>query len=240
MIVEVCSNSLESALNAERAGAERIELCSELAVGGITPSYGLLKAVRERVSIPVNVLIRPRGGDFTYSDNEFEVMKTNIALCKDLGFNGIVSGVLSKDFSLDEKRTEELIRVSENLQFTFHRAFDWVSDPFSTAERIQSMGVETILSSGQQQTALEGIDLLADLHTMLSGTQIMPGSGIHSVNAPQFKERGFKAIHLSGTKMEQKLSEAPSVSMNSSKMLSDRAIPITNFETILEVVRSVK
>src|SRR5690606_29586637 len=99
MIVEVCANSLESALNAQKAGADRIELCTELAVGGLTPSFGLLQLVRERISIPVNVLIRPRSGDFTYSQLEFEIMKRDIGLCRELGFNGIVSGVLSKDFN---------------------------------------------------------------------------------------------------------------------------------------------
>src|SRR6056297_3221779 len=112
MIVEVCANSLQSALIAQEAGADRIELCSELAVGGITPSYGLLKAVREKISIPVNVLIRPRSGDFTFSDDEFEIMKTNIALCIELGFNGVVSGALHPDFSLDVERTKELVVLS--------------------------------------------------------------------------------------------------------------------------------
>jgi len=129
MIVEVCANSLESALNAQKAGADRIELCAELAVGGLTPSFGLLQLVREHISIPVNILIRPRSGDFTYSHLEFEIMKKDIALCRELGFDGIVSGVLSKDFNLDYERTKELIEVSGPLQFTFHRAFDWVRDP---------------------------------------------------------------------------------------------------------------
>ena len=129
MLVEVCANSLESALNAQKGGADRIELCSELGVGGITPSYGLLKMVKERLSVPVHVLIRPRAGDFSYSEMEFELMRRNIALCVDLGFEGIVSGILHRDFSLDEERTGALIEASGSLSFTFHRAFDWVNDP---------------------------------------------------------------------------------------------------------------
>src|SRR5690606_10189706 len=109
MIVEVCANSLESAINAQKAGADRIELCVELGVGGLTPSYGLLKRIKEYVSIPINVLIRPRSGDFTYSDLEFNIMRTDIELCKNLGFNGIVSGVLLRDLTLDVKRTKELV-----------------------------------------------------------------------------------------------------------------------------------
>ena len=119
MLVEVCANSLESAMNAEKAGANRIELCSELAVGGITPSYGLLKSVKAQVSIPVNILIRPRSGDFTYSVSEFEIMKKNIELCVKMGFHGVVSGVLQKDFNLDSARTKDLVEASGDLQFTF-------------------------------------------------------------------------------------------------------------------------
>jgi len=115
MLLEVCVNSLESAHNAQNAGADRIELCVELGVGGVTPSYGLLKSIKEQISIPVHVLIRPRSGDFTYSSLEFEIMKQNIALCVDMGFEGIVSGILNKDFTLDVLRTQKLIEISEKL-----------------------------------------------------------------------------------------------------------------------------
>src|SRR5690606_17195590 len=110
MLVEVCANSLDSAWNAQRAGADRIELCSELGVGGITPSFGLIKMVKQQLDIPVHVLIRPRSGHFMYSDMEFEVMKADILACRELGVNGIVSGVLLKDFSVDEERTQELVK----------------------------------------------------------------------------------------------------------------------------------
>ena len=175
MIVEVCANSLESALNAQKAGADRIELCNELAVGGVTPSFGLLQLIKEHISIPVNVLIRPRSGDFSYSDPEFEIMKKDIALCRDLGFNGIVSGVLSRDFTLDYKRTQELIGESGPLQFTFHRAFDWVSDPMATLQQLQELEVDTILSSGQQKSSVQGMEMLTRLLKESKGCVIMPG-----------------------------------------------------------------
>ncbi len=240
MLVEVCANSLESALNAERAGADRIELCSELAVGGITPSYGLLKAVSEKISIPVRVLIRPRSGDFTYSDGEFDSMKKDIKLCAEMGFEGIVLGMLHTNFVFDENRFLELGEMNHGLKTTFHRAFDWLPDPFKGLEWIQSIGVATILTSGQQKTAAAGIDLLSDLHDRSSSTTIMPGSGINTSNAQLFKEKGFKAIHLSGVRMHQKLFEDPKVPMNSPRLLSDDSVPISNFETIQEIVRSVK
>ena len=240
MLVEVCANSLESALNAEKAGADRIELCSELAVGGITPSYGLLKTVSEKISIPVRVLIRPRSGDFTYSDDEFEIMKSDIKLCSEMGFEGIVIGMLHANFVFDENRFWELGEMNHGLKTTFHRAFDWVPDPFWGLEWIESMGVDTILTSGQQKSAVEGIDLLSELLEKASSSIIMPGAGINATNANLFKEKGFKAIHLSGVKMNQRLYEDPKVPMNSPKMLSDDSIPISNFETIKEVVKSVK
>jgi len=240
MLVEVCANSLESALNAEKAGADRIELCSELAVGGITPSYGLLKAVSEKISIPVRVLIRPRSGDFTYSDDEFNIMKNDIKICGEMGFDGIVLGALHPNFIFDENRFWELGEMNHGLKTTFHRAFDWVPDAFWALEWIESLGVDTVLTSGQQKTAVEGLELLTQLNEKATTATIMPGSGINASNAHIFKKKGFKAIHLSAVKMEQKLYEDPKVTMNSATMLSDDAIPISNFETIQEVLRAVK
>lgn len=240
MLVEVCANSLESALNAERAGADRIELCSELAVGGITPSYGLLKAVSEDISIPVRVLIRPRSGDFVYSEAEFEIMKKDIKLCAEMGFEGIVIGMLHSNFTIDEEGVEMLCEMGHGLKTTFHRAFDWIPNPLWGLEWIQTIGVDTILTSGQQKTAVDGIDLLSDLYDVASSTVIMPGSGINASNAHIFKEKGFKAIHLSGVQMIQKLQDQPKVAMNSPHMLSDDSVPISNFEVIQEVVKAVK
>jgi len=240
MIVEVCANSLESALNAEKAGADRIELCSELAVGGITPSYGLLKAVSEKISIPVRVLIRPRSGDFTYSVEEFAIIQKDIELCSEMEFDGIVLGMLHPNFVFDENRHHQIALSCGNLKVTFHRAFDWVTDPFWALQWLDSFGVDAILSSGQQKTAVEGIDLLSELNEKAVNTVIMPGSGINMNNAHLFKKRGFQAIHLSAVKMNQKLYEDPKVGMNSPHMLSDDSIPISHFETIQEVVKAVK
>lgn len=240
MLVEVCANSLESALVAERAGAHRIELCAELAVGGITPSYGLLKSVLDKVSLPVHVLIRPRSGDFTYSDAELDSMLEDIACCLDLGAAGIVSGILYKDFSLDVKRTGRLINATKNLKFTFHRAFDWIRDPLNALTELENLGVDTILTSGQQSSAEEGISLLKELKKKASSLEIMPGSGINSANALLFKEAGFGAIHLSGTRMIKQLDVQPRVEMNSYRLLSDDHVPITQYDTINGVVNKVK
>jgi copper homeostasis protein len=240
MLVEVCANSLESALVAEHAGADRIELCSELAVGGLTPSYGLLKAVKEQVSIPVHVLIRPRSGDFTYSDSELDIMLTDIRLCKELGFEGIVSGVLNKNFTLDVERTRKLKSSAGHLKFTFHRAFDWVKDPLKALKLLDDLQIDYILSSGQQKSAALGIELLSELEQQNSRVQIMPGSGINSSNVDVFISRGFNALHLSGTAMIQTLTKSPPISMNSSGFLSDDYVAITQLQNIKAVVAKVK
>jgi len=240
MLVEVCANSLESALNAEKAGADRIELCSELAVGGITPSYGLLKAARKALNIPIHVLIRPRGGDFTYSDAEFEIMKTNILLCKEIGIDGIVSGVLHADFSLDVNRTQTLIDLSEGMKFTFHRAFDWVENPKKTFEQLNELGVDYVLSSGQENSALDGLPLLAELNKMETRCVIMPGGGVKAENAKSFKDAGFKAIHSTGSRFYTTLNKIPKVSMNSSKYLSDDKVAVSDVEIVREILNAVK
>ena len=240
MLVEVCANSLESAINAQKAGADRIELCSELAVGGITPSYGLLKAIREQISLPIHVLIRPRSGDFTFSKGEFEIMRTNIALCVEMGFDGIVSGILHEDQTLDVERTNKLIEASKGLRFTFHRAFDWVSEPFKTLEQLESLGADYILSSGQQKTAVEGMDLLTELQQKASTCHIMPGSGVNAANADLFLLKGFHAIHLSGTELLQTLATKPKISMNSPGFLNDDKIVISSKEKVSSLVNKVK
>jgi copper homeostasis protein len=240
MLVEVCANSLESALNAEKCGADRIELCSELAVGGITPSYGLLKAIKAMIKIPVYVLVRPRSGDFSYTNGEFDIMLKNIALCVKIGFDGIVSGVLNKDLTLDVDRTKKLIEATGDLKFTFHRAFDWVLNPTETLKQLEDLGVDYILSSGQKKTALEGIGLLSELNGQSTSCTIMPGSGVNADNVHQFKIGGFQAVHLSGIVYEQRLITTPHISMNTPSFLRDDGVFVSNVEVLRKVVQEVK
>jgi len=234
MIIEICANSYQSAINAEKAGAHRIELCSELAVGGITPSFGLLKKVITDLNIPVHVLIRPRSGDFTYSDQEFEIMKTNIEICKNLGYAGIVSGILHSNMTLDVERTKELVELSKPLSFTFHRAFDWVLNPFETINQLEFIGVDRVLSSGQAISAEQGIELLQKLKNQ-SNIKILPGGGIHAENAILFKDAGFDEIHLSATKRNQTI-EVPTISMNSLKYFEETQLAFSDIETIQKIV----
>ncbi len=200
MLLEICANSYQSSKNAQDAGAHRIELCQELSVGGITPSYGLLKQVRDTLSIPVFVLIRPRSGNFVYTEDELDIMKQDIQLCKDLGFQGIVSGVLNADDTIDLKQTKELVELSKPLSFTFHRAFDCVKNPEEALEQLINLGIERVLTSGLQPSAEKGINTLKKLNEKAKGRiTILAGSGINQNNAKRFKEIGLKEIHASAS-----------------------------------------
>ena len=194
MIIEVCADSYEYAEKAEKAGADRIELCKHLHLDGLTPNYKTAKKTIENLNIPVFVLIRPRHGDFNYSEKEFELMKADIVKFKEMGCKGIVSGILNNDNTIDIKRTKELVNLSRPLEFTFHRAFDVVTDPLKELEKLIQLGVERVLTSGQKQKAVKGIELLKELKKNAKDKIIiMPGSGINKLNIMNF--RSFNEIH---------------------------------------------
>ena len=194
MIIEVCTESYEYALKAEKAGANRIELCKDLHLDGLTPGYESAKRIIDSLNIPVFILIRPREGDFIYSNEEFELMKRDIIKFKEMGCKGIVSGVLNDDNSIDIKRTKDLIELSRPLEFTFHRAFDIVSDPLKEIENLIRLGVDRILTSGQKNKAIEGLYLLEKLNNISKKRiVIMPGSGISNTNFKKFNS--FNEIH---------------------------------------------
>ncbi len=202
MLLEICANSYQSAVNAEKAGAERIELCNELAVGGITPSYGLIKRVVETLSIPVFVLIRPRSGNFTFSDAEFEIMKNDIDICKKIGVQGIVSGVLNDNNTIDLQRTQALVELSKPLAFTFHRAFDCVPNPMEALEQLIDLDLERILTSGLEPTAEKGLNMLMKLNKKAEKRIIiLAGSGINAENTSKFKTAELQEIHASASQV---------------------------------------
>ena len=194
MIIEVCAESYEYAQKAEKAGADRIELCKHLHLDGLTPNYKTAKKTIDNLNIPVFVLIRPRNGDFNYTEKEFELMKADIVKFKKMGCKGIVSGILNNDNTIDIKRTNELVNLSRPLEFTFHRAFDMVTDPLKELEKLIQLGVDRILTSGQKQKAVKGIELLKELKKNAKDKIIiMPGSGINKLNIMNF--RSFNEIH---------------------------------------------
>ena len=161
--VEVCVDSVESAVEAQNGGADRVELCDNLMEGGTTPSFGSIEVARRRLNIKLHVIIRPRGGDFLYSDTEFEIMKRDIEAAKGLGADGIVIGQLDREGNVDLPRTAELVELSRPMSVTFHRAFDVCSDPFVAVDELAGIGVDRILTSGQEATAIEGAELIAKL-----------------------------------------------------------------------------
>ena len=194
MIIEVCAESYEYALKAEKAGANRIELCKDLHLDGLTPDYESAKRTIDSLNIPVFILIRPREGDFIYSNKEFELMKRDIIKFKEMGCKGIVSGVLNNDKDIDIERTQELVELSKPLEFTFHRAFDIVKDPIEEIENLINMGVDRVLTSGQKEKAIDGLVLLEQLNNISNNRiVIMPGSGISKNNLTNFEL--FKEIH---------------------------------------------
>lgn len=188
MTLEICANSIHSALAAQNAGAHRVELCKNLNEGGTTPSYGTILNTRKQLHIDLFVLIRPRPGDFLYTEEEFEIMKTDIEVCKTLKCDGVVFGILTKDGEVDVKRTQELVKLASPMGVTFHRAFDRCKDPFKALESIIQTGCERILTSGQKDSALEATELIKQLIEKAGNRiSIMPGAGINSTNIREIR-----------------------------------------------------
>ncbi len=206
MTIEICANSLTSAIHAQRAGAHRVELCSELSLGGITPSAGMIQLVREQLDIQVFVLIRPRGGDFCYSEKELDIIQRDIIFCKKTGCDGVVIGVLKADGTIDMERMKILVALARPMQVTFHRAFDVCRTPLKAFEEIKQLGIERILTSGQQNKAIEGLGLLQKLVQQAEGkVSIMVGSGVNSANILAFQKIGIREAHFSAKALSASL-----------------------------------
>jgi copper homeostasis protein len=198
IILEACVDSVEAAIAAQQGGANRVELCADLLEGGCTPSAGTVQLARKRLDIRMNVIIRPRGGDFCYSDAEFEVMKLDVELAKKVGADGVVIGILNEDGSVDVERTRTLKELAHPMSVTFHRAFDMSRDPFEAMESLIGLGVDRILTSGQEASVLEGLDLITDLvQRARDRIIIMPGGSITERNIGKIvAQSGVKEVHV--------------------------------------------
>ena len=214
--LEVIAFTIESCSIIERAGAHRIELCDNPGEGGTTPSYGLLKQAREKVNIDLYPMIRPRGGDFLYSYDEFELMKKDVLLCKEIGCNGIVIGLLNADGTVDKKRSAALIDLAYPLGITFHRAFDRVRDGFEALETLIEIGCERVLTSGLTPNVTEGAAMLTQLVKAADERIIiMPGSGVRSNNIAELaKQTGAVEFHTSARTMIASKMNYLNVAMN--------------------------
>ncbi len=199
-ILEACVDSVESAMEAVKGGANRLEVCGNLIIGGTTPNINLLKILKEKSNIKMNVLIRPRYGNFSYTENEFEIMKRDIRMFKKAGANGVVIGMLKTDGTLDIDRMKELISEAEGMQITLHRAFDVCKDPFATLEEAKKLGINSILTSGQKNNCMQGRELLKELvERSEHKIEILIGSGINSNNVEDIISYTKScAVHTSG------------------------------------------
>jgi len=197
--LEVCCYGVDCAVAAENAGADRIELCAAPSEGGLTPSAGRLIQAREVVTIPVHPIVRPRGGDFCFSVNEFNEIKSDIAFIRELGFPGLVVGVLDVDGHIDLPRMQQIMSLCEGMAVTFHRAFDLCHSPLLALEQLTDLGVARILTSGQQQSAESGLPLLNELNRQTRGPIIMAGAGVRLSNLQKFIDAGLSELHSSAS-----------------------------------------
>jgi copper homeostasis protein len=200
--LEICVDSVDSAITAEAAGAHRVELCANLAEGGTTPGYGTIVTARANLSIALHVLIRPRSSDFLYNEKEMEIMTRDIEMCGKAGVDGVVIGLILPDGNIDIERTSKVIEFARPMKVTFHRAFDLCKDPVKGLEDIISTGADRVLTSGQMHTAIGGVDLLRNLVLQANDRiVIMPGSGIDDSNIEYIaKVTGAHEFHLSARK----------------------------------------
>jgi copper homeostasis protein len=199
--LEVCANSAQSAIAAEAGGASRVELCENLHEGGTTPSYGQIKIARQLVKIPLHILLRPRAGDFLYSDNEYEIIKADLEYCIQAGCEAVVIGILNADGTVDKPRCAQLIQMAKKagMYVTFHRAFDLCADMFQALEDVIALGCDCILTSGGKTTAIEGASKIAQLIQKAAGRiSIMPGGGVSEYNVADLVHfTGATRIHSS-------------------------------------------
>lgn len=239
-IIEVCAANIQSAIAAQEGGAKRIELCDNLYEGGTTPSYAAIKLVLEKLDIPVNVMIRPRGSDFCYDNLEFEIMKEDIRMCKDLDVNGVVFGILNPDGNVDLIRTKQLVELARPLSVTFHRAFDVTPDPEKALEDIISCDVDRLLTAGQQNKAPDGIDLIAALVKQANyRIVIMPGSGLDENNIQEFRKKtGTNEFHMTGRMpVESKMIyRKEGIYMGGLSQIPEFEIYITDLDKIKKVI----
>ena len=241
--IEVCANSAESVRAAVKAGANRIELCAGMPEGGTTPSYGEIALVRDLIPSGMHVIIRPRGGDFLYSDEECEIMFRDIEMARKLGVDGVVFGCLTAEGEVDVDKMRKLMAAAGDLSVTFHRAFDMCRDPFAALEVIEQLGCERILTSGQKASAEAGIPLLKELVIRAKEVIIMPGCGVHAGNIRKIaEETGAHEFHLSARMSvgSDMIYRNPDVSMGGSVHVAEYGRDVTSVDKVCEAIQALK
>jgi copper homeostasis protein len=242
--LEICVDSVISAINAQEAGAHRIELCDNLGVGGTTPGPGKILSARNNLDIDVNVLIRPRGSDFLYSDIEYDLMRRDIEFCGEAGVNGVVIGILLKDGNIDIERTSKLVEHARPMSVTFHRAFDMCADPLKGLDDIIKTGADRLLTSGMKNRAADGIPLLKELEEQSKDRIIiMPGSGINENNIEEIaRGSGAKEFHLTGriTVLSEMIYRKTDISMGGSANPDEYSMRIADILLIKNIIEILK
>ncbi len=236
--IEICVFSPESCLNAQKAGAQRVELCAGLHEGGTTPSAGLVAWAVENLTIETHVMIRPRGGDFCYDDLEYEIMCRDIEVVKKIGAAGVVLGILNPNGTVDVARTKALVNLAKPLHTTFHRAFDRTIEPFAALKHVIETGAIRLLTSGHKPSAIEGKTLLGQLVAAAAGQiQIMAGAGVCAENAVELLATGVDSLHLTAKATRQSLMQYqnPELKMASAINASDFEIVYSDIEKIRAV-----
>ena len=244
--LEICVDSIDSALNAQLAGADRVELCDNLIEGGTTPSYGTILSARSNLNIKLHVIIRPRGGDFLYNDIEYDIMRRDIDVCGEAGVDGVVIGILNSDGHIDVERTAKLVEFASPMSVTFHRAFDMCADPVKSLEDIILTGSERLLTSGQKNKATDGADLIRNLIEKASGRLIiMPGGGLNDHNILDIaKATGASEFHLTGRKtlpggMEFRKTDITMSGLNGYDEYSRKVADIDLIKRIIEILKGI-
>lgn len=244
IVLEVCVDSVESAIEAEKGGADRVELCDNLMEGGTTPSFGSIEIARKTLEIGLHVIIRPRGGDFLYSDLEFQIMKRDIEIAKQIGVDGVVIGILTANGEVDIQRTQELVDIARPLSVTFHRAFDVTKGANDSLLKLIKIGVERILTSGQEATAFEGLEKINELIELAEDKIIIMACGsLTDRNIEKFVEKtNVKEVHLTGfAQIESKMEfRNERVFMGGTLRTPEFSRNITSESTIRKIAKSLK
>lgn len=237
-LLEICCYSLYSCKNAERGGADRIELCGGFLEGGTSPSIGLVKEVLEQINIPVFIMVRPRGGDFCYSEDEILTMIADIEIMKEYKPSGFVFGLLSIDGNIDIENTKRLIKAASPLPITFHRAFDRCINPEKALEELIYLGIQNILTSGQCNFAIDGFDNLSKWVKLAKGRiQIMAGSGVNPLNIEKIAKTNVDAFHFSA----KKAFESKMIRTNNTIYMGGEGIDeFQNYEADIELILQAK
>ena len=237
-ILETAVESVDGAMIAQQNGADRLELCSALELGGFTPSVGLIRAIKKHISIPVFALIRPRSGDFLYSETEFETIVNDVLEAKKQGLDGVVIGFLNSDGTIDVEKTKTVCQLAHPMAVTFHRAFDVCRNPMEAMEQIIVAGCHRILTSGQQQVALDGSSLIRDLVEKAQGRIIfLAGSGVRANNVKEIIEKtGAVEVHTSAKTDKQSNMSYRKQGVNmGSKYCNEFAVASVDGEMVREI-----